>query len=148
MPAPKPVKSTRARKPSASLKPGASYDAPPAGRPDRTTPPPPPRQSGDFIVEEAGLPRAAPPPSRATPEQRPAPRRDTGGGYIVQVAAFSSQSRAEALARRIGAEAVNRGGVWRVRYGPYPTQDAAQQGVRQAASRGFENGRIMANDGF
>ncbi|MES2156737.1 MAG: septal ring lytic transglycosylase RlpA family protein [Pseudomonadota bacterium] len=66
--------------------------------------------------------------------------------YVVQVAAFSSRARAQTLATRIGAQAVEGAGLWRVRFGPYPTQDAAQAGVRAAASGGFENARIMAND--
>ncbi|MDI1296789.1 MAG: septal ring lytic transglycosylase RlpA family protein [bacterium] len=104
---------------------------------------------GDFVVEQAGEPTAA---TIARPVQQPAPPRAApiatavSGGYVVQVAAFASQSRAEALARRIGASALEAGGVWRVRFGPYPTQGAAEAGVKVAASKGFENARIMAND--
>jgi rare lipoprotein A len=45
------------------------------------------------------------------------------------------------LAKRIGARLEAANGLWRVRLGPYPSQQAAQ-----AAARGFENARIMAND--
>jgi rare lipoprotein A len=98
------------------------------------------RQDG-FVVEQAGVP-SPPTPVSAAPVTAPASTRS----YIVQVAAFSSRARAETLAKRIGAQAVEGDGLWRVRFGPYPTQDAAQAGVRAAAAKGFENGRIMAND--
>lgn len=77
---------------------------------------------------------------------RPDSRQLAAGGYVVQVAAFSSRDRAETLARRIGATAIEGAGLWRVRFGPYPTQAAAQTGVRAAAAGGFENAHIMAND--
>jgi rare lipoprotein A len=98
----------------------------------------------------------APPPARiATQTAKPAPKPVQGtapavpprtGGYIVQVGAFSSQARAETVAKSIGARAEVGAGLWRVRLGPYPTQQAAQAGVRSAAAKGFENARIMAND--
>lgn len=106
----------------------------------RESVPQPVRQDG-FVVEQAGAP-TAPAPVAPVAVAAPASARS----YIVQVAAFSSRARAETLAKRIGAMAVQGDGLWRVRFGPYPTQDAAQAGVRAAAAKGFENGRIMAND--
>ena len=79
------------------------------------------------------------------PARSPVPAA-TGGGYVVQVGAFSSRGRAETLAKRIGATAVEGGSLWRVRFGPYPTRTAAQAGVRAAAAGGFENAPIIAND--
>jgi rare lipoprotein A len=91
-------------------------------------------------------PRPAPsqPAKSAPPVPTTSPVRT--GGYVVQVGAFSSQARAEALARSIGAHTAPGGGLWRVRLGPYPTQQAAQAGVRSAAAKGFQNARIMTND--
>nr|WP_261370865.1 SPOR domain-containing protein [Sphingobium sp. B2] len=105
--------------------------------------PTPARQDG-FVVEKAGAPSAPTPVAPVAPVAVAAPA--AARTYVVQVAAFSSRARAETLAKRIGARAVEGDGVWRVRFGPYPTQDAAQAGVRAAAAKGFENGRIMAND--
>ncbi|MES2174660.1 MAG: RlpA-like double-psi beta-barrel domain-containing protein [Pseudomonadota bacterium] len=82
----------------------------------------------------------------AKPAPKPIPASPRTGGYVVQVGAFSSQARADALARSLGARVDAGGGIWRVRLGPYATQQAAQAGVRQAAAKGFENSRIMAND--
>ncbi len=82
--------------------------------------------------------------AKSAPKPIPAPPRS--GGYVVQVGAFSSQARADTLAKSLGARVDPGGGIWRVRLGPYATQQAAQAGVRQAAAKGFENSRIMAND--
>ncbi|NWK96547.1 septal ring lytic transglycosylase RlpA family lipoprotein [Sphingobium lactosutens] len=105
------------------------------------------RPGADF--DQATVPAPSrPAPSR--PAAKPAPAATTAaparGGYVVQVGAFSTQARAETLAKSIGAHVEPGGAMWRVRFGPYPTQQAAQAGVRAAATKGFENARIMAND--
>jgi rare lipoprotein A len=58
------------------------------------------------------------------------------GGYIVQVAAFSSRARADALARRLTATVVPSGNLFRVRYGPFATAAEAQAAVARARSLG------------
>jgi len=68
------------------------------------------------------------------------------GRYFVQIAAFSSAQRAEAVASRLDAQIVPGGGFWRVRLGPYANQSEAQAAVQRAAGKGFENGRIMVID--
>lgn len=68
------------------------------------------------------------------------------GGYFVQVGAFSSKDRAMATAQRIGAQVMQSGNLWRVRYGPYPNEAAARQGMAQAAGAGFNGAKIMLND--
>ncbi|MEJ7935610.1 RlpA-like double-psi beta-barrel domain-containing protein [Sphingobium sp. AN558] len=88
-------------------------------------------------------PKAAPLPGTA-PGSPPIVR--AAGSYVVQVAAFSSEARANAVARKIGATTTRNGTIWRVRLGPFATQDAAKQAVRGAAAKGLENARIMAND--
>ena len=145
--------------PAAASAPRQAASAPPKPRPTPAVRPaapvpvpsaPPHRSSApgvDFVIEEPEAARApaAPRPAPVAASPRPAPAR-AGGGYVVQVAAFSSRARADATARSLGAHVVQGGGVWRVRLGPYPSQQAAQGGVRAAAAKGFENGRIMAND--
>jgi rare lipoprotein A len=129
----------RPKKAAIAAKPSLRTLPKPVRGPDmRESVPQPARQDG-FVVEQAGAPSA---PQPVAPVAAPTPPRN----YIVQVAAFASRARAETLARRIGAQAVEGDGLWRVRFGPYATQDAAQAGVRAAAAKGFENGRIMAND--
>jgi rare lipoprotein A len=113
-----PARTPKAAKPAKPVA-GTSYAPPPA--------------SDGFVVEQAGVRSAA---ARTSPPTRT-------GGHIVQIAAFSSRSRAEALASRIGAGIVEGGGLWRVRLGPYPSADAAR---RAAVSKGYTGAQIMAND--
>ncbi|MEL6874160.1 MAG: septal ring lytic transglycosylase RlpA family protein [Pseudomonadota bacterium] len=113
---------------------GASY-VPPTGRPASS-----PAASGDrFIIETQTGPaprRAAPPPQRAVSATR---------GFVVQVAAFSSRARANSLANKIGAKVMSDGAgkIWRVRYGPYATEQAAETGLNEARRRGYSDARIL-----
>ena len=119
---PPPVASTL--KPAPRMRAGASFDTAPAPPAALATP--------------AGPRTKAPAP--------PAKPAMTKGGYVVQVGAFSSRANADALAKRIGAQVHGGEGLWRVRFGPYPTRQAAQAGVRAAAAQGLANMPIMAND--
>jgi rare lipoprotein A len=101
------------------------------------------RPGADF---DAPATRPVPQPAKPATAPKPIPAPPRTGGYVVQVGAFSSQARADALAKSLGARVDAGGGIWRVRLGPYATQQAAQAGVRLAAAKGFENSRIMAND--
>jgi rare lipoprotein A len=66
----------------------------------------------------------------------PAGPRLGEGRYLVQIAAFSDEDRARALAGRLGAAVERAGRVWRVRVGPVPAAEA--QRVRDdAAARGY-----------
>lgn len=91
------------------------------------------RMGGGWQGGEAPAPDAIPAPGRA--------------GYVVQVAAFSSKGRAHDLAGHVGGNVVKGDGVWRVRLGPYADLASARTGVDRAASRGYADARIMANDG-
>ncbi len=113
---------------------GASY-VPPSGRPASR-----PATSGDrFIIEN----QSGPAPRRATP---PPPRAVSApSGFVVQVAAFSSRTRANSLANKIGAKVMSdrTGKIWRVRYGPYATEQAAETGLNEARRRGYGDARIL-----
>lgn len=88
----------------------------------------------------ARLPRPAGFATRPTPVAPPAagaPRPSaTGGPFIVQVAAFSDRARAQALATRLGAQVVQAGTIFRVRYGPFATEAEANAAVARARSLG------------
>ncbi len=97
-------------------------------------------RDGKFIVEQAG--------QRATVSPKSAPRANVAtksGRYVVQVAAFSSKSRADTMARKIGAKVVSDGtrNIWRVRYGPYANEIDAKAGLAQAQKRGYNEARIL-----
>ena len=94
------------------------------------------------------LDRVAPEPQTAkTPTRKPTPpAAPTAGGFYVQVAAFSSQPRATALARSLGGQAVPAGQVWRVRMGPYSSKNQASQARDAAAARGYGDARVVRED--
>jgi rare lipoprotein A len=103
---------------------------------------PPMMQPRPPLVRIPPEPQAARPPAR-----KPAPPGATNaGGFYVQVAAFSSQPRAAALARSLGGQAIPAGSVWRVRLGPYATQNQARQARDGAAARGYGDARVVRED--
>ena len=121
---------------SASFNP-ARATGPLPGRPSSSGSP-----DGRFIVEGGGRPTSA---------QNSVGNNYVGGlpgSYVVQVAAFGSKSRADVLARKIGAKVMPNPTrtIWRVRYGPYPNESAAQSGLAQAKQRGYSGARILRAD--
>lgn len=103
---------------------------------------PPMMQPRPPLVRIPPEPQAARPPAR-----KPAPPGAANtAGFYVQVAAFSSQQRAAALARGLGGQAIPAGSVWRVRLGPYVTQNQARQARDGAAARGYGDARVVRED--
>jgi rare lipoprotein A len=103
-----------------------------------------------FIVEGAGAARTAAPSKPAATTKatasKPAPEKNApalGSGYIVQVSAFSSEARANAVAKATGGKVVKSGSVWRVRMGPYKDEAAAQKALNDARAKGYRDARIM-----
>jgi len=94
------------------------------------------QSDGRFIIED-GTNSPKPVAALAPPSAE--------GAYVVQVAAFSSKSNADALAAKIGAQVVPGAGnaIWRVRYGPYANRDAANQGLMKARQNGYANAQIL-----
>ncbi len=99
-------------------------------------------RDGRFIVEGAGRP--------VTAENSVGNNYVGGlpGTYVVQVAAFSNKSRADVLARKIGAKVMPdpTRSVWRVRYGPFASEQEAQAGLAQAQQRGYSGARVLRAD--
>ena len=124
-------------------------DTPPAllaGLRQRLTSIPRPVAGPPKIQLRLPLDRIPPEPQAAkVPVRKPMPALVTNGFY-VQVAAFSSQPRAVALARSLGGQAVPAGSVWRVRMGPYSTKNQASQARDAAAARGYGDARVVRQD--
>ena len=98
---------------------------------------PPPTASatakpGDDRIVKA--PAAAPAPKSA-----PA----VAGTHFVQVAAFSSEARANATAKSVGGVVSRAGNLWRVRMGPYATTAEAQAAIGKARAKGFRDAVIV-----
>jgi rare lipoprotein A len=90
---------------------------------------------GRFIREGGNELKAPAPAPRATSKS---------GDYVVQVAAFSTKSRADTLARKLGASVATSpdGKLFRVRYGPYATQAEAERSLASAKQRGYSQARL------
>jgi DedD protein len=104
------------------------------------------------------LPKAAEPPKAAdaakaapakAPETAPEPPRE---GFVVQLAAFSDDKGANALANKLKragypayTEAIttSRGMLWRVRVGGYPSREAAGQARDKLKAEGH-SGIVVA----
>jgi len=100
------------------------------------------KRDGQFIVETAGRPVAA---------ENSVGNNYVGGlpgSYVVQVAAFSEKSRADMLARKINATVMpdRTRSIWRVRYGPFASEQEAQAGLAQAQQRGYSGARVLRAD--
>jgi rare lipoprotein A len=118
--------------------------SPPAPRPAS---PPTSRSNDRFVVEEAGKPHwiagagapndapAASAPARSTPLRSEAP-------LFVQIASFSSEARAKAMAQATGANVVRAGNVFRVRKGPYSDDASARAALGQVVSKGYRGARV------
>ena len=79
-------------------------------------------------------------------QDSPAPAGASGnasyGRSYVQIASFSAEARANALARKVGGSTQQAGAVWRVRMGPYTDEASARAALSDAVSRGYRDARI------
>jgi rare lipoprotein A len=77
------------------------------------------------------------PKPKAPPQSEPAVK----GDYFAQIGAFSSRTRADALARNVGASvtATNDSKLFRVRLGPFAT---AAEAAAAARERGYPQARV------
>jgi rare lipoprotein A len=85
-------------------------------------------------------------PSIAIPKpvvgNKMAPTSAMAVDYFVQIGAFSSQARAEALAKKAGATVVSAGNIWRVRLGPYENEADARAALGPLAAKGYRDTRV------
>jgi rare lipoprotein A len=98
------------------------------------------RADGRF-VREGGRPKAAGSAS-ATAVAAPA---SAPGTYVVQIGAFSSQARANAMAGKIGAkvESTTDGRIYRVRIGPFASENEAQTALDRIRKQGYPQARVL-----
>lgn len=99
------------------------------------------------IAPVAPEPQATPEPQPVVKvvKEKPKPKAPAikPGALIVQVGAFSSQARAEAVASAIGAQLSQAGAVWRVRMGPFRSQAEAEAALAKAKAAGYSEARIQ-----
>lgn len=104
-----------------------------------------------FVVEGPGTTKAAPKPAPAAkpaPASKPAatvtkPASAAGGKYVVQVGAFSSETRANAAAKSVGGHVAKAGNLWRVRVGPFASEAEASGALGKAKAKGFRDAVVQ-----
>ena len=62
--------------------------------------------------------------------------------YFVQIGAFSNQARADALAKKASGSVVSAGNIWRVRVGPYESEESARAALGPLAAKGYRDARL------
>ena len=65
------------------------------------------------------------------------------GKYVVQVGAFSSESRANAAAKSVGGTISKAGNLWRVRIGPFGSDADARGALGTAKAKGFRDAVVQ-----
>jgi rare lipoprotein A len=65
------------------------------------------------------------------------------GSFYLQVASFSSKSRAKSIARHLNAKLSLFGELYRVRLGPYETAREANAALAPLAAKGYPDARIV-----
>lgn len=93
-------------------------------------------------VAAAASPPPAAPPARPAIIARPA-AIGVAGSFAVQLGAFASRARADALATATGAEVYPAGALHRVRLGPFAARDQAEAALRDARASGYADARIV-----
>ena len=94
-----------------------------------------------FVVKGAATTKPKPAPAvKPTSAASPAA---TGGKYIVQVGAFSAESRANAAAKSVGGHVTKAGNLWRVRVGPFATDAEARGALGKAKAKGFRDAVVQ-----
>jgi len=126
-PSPQPVSPQPATKPAAAPRPTLAPSAAP-------TPVPAPAP--------APKPHATPSPA-AAPAAAPAVAR---GGFVVQVAVFSTRERADSASAKLGAQVSAAGRLWRMKMGPFVTRAEAEAALAKARGAGYTDARIQRAD--
>jgi rare lipoprotein A len=136
---------------------GADYDPPaapvrvaappPIRRVSPPTPLPTARGNDRFVVEEAGKPHwiagaGAPNDAPAASSAARPMTSKSEAPLFVQIASFSSEARAKAMAQATGANVVRAGNVFRVRKGPYSDDASARAALGQVVSKGYRGARV------
>lgn len=98
-----------------------------------------------FDPPDATPMKAKPKPAAVALPDAPIKRADVStstGNYFIQIGAFSSQARADALAKKAGGSAISAGPIWRVRVGPYETEESARAALGPLGAKGYRDARV------
>ena len=117
---------------------GAGFAATPPAAPDAPKPAPHKPEAPRAVAAHHPTKPAAPEAEDAAPAG--------AGSFTVQLGAFSSRERAEALAKRAGGKLSPHGAVFRVRLGSYASRPQAEAALAKARSAGYSEARIQRAD--
>ncbi len=81
------------------------------------------------------------PTTKPAATAKPAPA--VAGKYVVQVGAFSSESRADAAAKSVDGMVSKVGNLWRVRIGPFASDADAHGALGKAKAKGFRDAVVQ-----
>lgn len=81
------------------------------------------------------------PTTKPVATAKPAPA--VAGKYVVQVGAFSSESRANAAAKSVDGTVSKVGNLWRVRIGPFASDADARGALAKAKAKGFRDAMVQ-----
>lgn len=101
------------------------------------------RAGRSVAARDPGYARAA---SVTMPVRTPVSHLVPGRSYVLQVATFSNEARARALAERLNGRVVAGGGLWRVRLGPFGDADRLQRARDAVAERGYGDAQVLPED--
>jgi rare lipoprotein A len=103
-----------------------------------------------FVVEGPGTTKPAPKPAatKPAPVAKPAttaakPAAAVAGKYVVQVGAFSAESRANAAAKSVDGHVTKAGTLWRVRVGPFASDAEARGALGKVKAKGFRDAVVQ-----
>lgn len=102
-----------------------------------------------FIVEGPSTKMPAPnaepaiKPAQSAKSATPAAKPAATGTYVVQVGAFSTESRANAAAKSVGGHVSKTGKLWRVRMGPFASDAEARSALGAAKAKGFRDAFVQ-----
>lgn len=100
-----------------------------------------------FVADGPGAAKPVPAakPTRPEPTKPATARQATAVGepYAVQVAAFSSEARANAAAKSVGGTVTKAGNLWRVRIGPFTSAMEAQDALGRVKVKGFRDAVVV-----
>jgi len=139
--------------------PPVAAEAPVAVAVEASAPEPEMAEAPVPVIPAADTPPPLPPIAEAVPEPEPQPEPVvapevaevappvvepvTAAGFLVQVAAFSTEERARRAAAAIGGVVTPAGNLFRLRTGPFGSRAEAEASLANVRAAGYSDARIL-----
>ncbi|MBE1525869.1 rare lipoprotein A [Sphingopyxis sp. OAS728] len=96
-----------------------------------------------FVVEGPGTTKPTPAAAAKPAASAAKPAATVAGKYVVQVGAFSAESRANAAAKSVDGHVTKAGTLWRVRVGPFASDAEARGALGKVKAKGFRDAVVQ-----